>query len=156
MLARILVVVLLGVSLVSCSTQNQDPISALEKMTFEKQLEFFPEVSFDDLKDKIAMGVTVVDVNHPKTFQTGHIPTAQNFTMNAKNLSEILPSDKTAEIVTYCGSPTCTAWLTGAKEIHKLGYENVTHFHGGLAGWVQAGGELENGEQQGTEHQEHS
>ncbi len=57
-------------------------------------------------------------------------------------IAKALP-DKTAEIVTYCANPRCTASPMLAKRLQKLGYTNVKEFPGGIAGWKAAGKPVE-------------
>ena len=47
----------------------------------------------------------------------------------------MLPADKNALIVAYCGGPKCGAWKKAAKAAAALGYTNIKHFSGGISGW---------------------
>jgi rhodanese-related sulfurtransferase len=51
----------------------------------------------------------------------------------------VLPADKGALVVAYCGSPSCGAYAQAAAAAVKLGYTNVRHYPGGLSGWKEAG-----------------
>jgi rhodanese-related sulfurtransferase len=103
-----------------------------------------PEISLTDLKKLVdTKGATIIDANSAESFDTGHIPTAVSFAKNEKNFASILPSDKKALLVAYCGGPMCTAWQEAAKEAQKLGYKNIKHFKGGLKGWKDSGNTLE-------------
>lgn len=55
----------------------------------------------------------------------------------------MLPKDKSALVIAYCGSPMCGAWHEGAEAIAALGHTNVKHFKGGIKGWREAGGAIE-------------
>lgn len=104
----------------------------------------YGELDYKELKEKIGNNsVTIIDVNSPESYKLGHIPTAISYYAHQEDLASVLPLDKGAEIVCYCGGPSCTAWLRGADAVSELGYTNVKHFKGGLSGWSQAGGELE-------------
>ncbi len=48
-----------------------------------------------------------------------------------------LPKD--AQIVVYCGGPTCPQSRLAAEKLLKLGYENVRAYEGGLEEWKAAG-----------------
>jgi rhodanese-related sulfurtransferase len=50
---------------------------------------------------------------------------------------------KDAEIITYCGGPTCPQSMQAAKKLSELGYTNVRAFEEGLEGWKAAGYSLE-------------
>ena len=104
----------------------------------------FPDVTIADLKSAIAdKKVTVIDVNGTKSYKKGHIPTAINFDDHEKNLAAVLPKDKDALIVAYCGSPKCKAYKEAATAAQELGYKNVRHLSAGIAGWKDAGEKVE-------------
>ena len=96
-----------------------------------------------DLKSAIAAKTAVLlDANGSESFAKGHIPGAIDFTANEKDLAKVLPADKGALIIAYCGGPKCGAWKSAASAVAKLGYTNVKHFSGGLKGWQEAGEKL--------------
>lgn len=100
-------------------------------------------VSVADLKQAIATkSVTLLDANGSESFAKGHLPSAIDFEANKADLAKVLPADKGALIVAYCGGPKCGAWKDAAAAAVKLGYTNVQHFAGGLAGWKEAGEQL--------------
>ncbi len=104
----------------------------------------FPDVTITDLKSAIAAKeATVIDVNGSKSFKKGHIPTAINFDAHQNNLAAVLPKDKDALIVAYCGGPKCKAYKEAATAAEKLGYKNVKHLSAGIAGWKSAGEKVE-------------
>lgn len=96
----------------------------------------YHEVSKTELSQLIEKKqVFVVDVNSSSSFKEKHIPTAIHYGENKKNFAKMLPADKNALIVAYCGGVKCTAWESAAEAACKLGYKNVKHFKGGLSGW---------------------
>lgn len=98
------------------------------------------DISHDDLKAAIAAGkVTLIDVNGSDTYNAGHIPGAINFEANADKLASLLPADKSALVVAYCGNEKCGAYKQGVAAAEKLGYTNVQHYSKGIAGWKKAG-----------------
>ncbi len=102
------------------------------------------EISLDDLKKAIdTKSVFLVDANSAKTYSKGHLPGAVSFAKNEKNFASLLPTDKSALIVAYCGGPMCSAWEDAAEAATKAGYTNIKHFKGGLKGWKSAGLALE-------------
>lgn len=105
-----------------------------------------PEVTLDELKKLVeAKGATLIDANSEVTYDKGHIPGAVNYSKNAKNFAAVLPKDKSATVVAYCGGPLCTAWEDAAKAAKALGYTNVKHFKGGIKVWTDAGQKVEKG-----------
>lgn len=105
------------------------------------------DISLEDLKKAIAdKKVTLIDCNGAESYKKGHLPGAVDFASAKEDLAKSLPADKAALVVAYCGSEKCTAYKAGADAAAKLGYTNVKHFSGGLAGWTKAGEKLETAE----------
>ncbi len=106
----------------------------------------YPDISITDLKAAIeAKKVTVIDVNGTSSWKKGHIPTAVDFGTKKAELAKVLPADKGALVVAYCGGPTCGAYAAAAKAAKELGYTNVKHLSAGISGWMQAGEKTEAG-----------
>jgi rhodanese-related sulfurtransferase len=102
--------------------------------------EKFPVIAREDLVQAMAAGpMTLIDANGSSSFRSGRLPGAIDYAARKAELAQILPADKGALIVAYCGSEACPSWRAAAA----LGYTNVRHFKAGLAGWRQAGGKLE-------------
>ena len=103
-----------------------------------------PDISIKELKKAIAdKNVTVVDVNGTESWEKGHIPTAIDFEANSEKFAKVLPQDKNALVVAYCGGPKCMAYKQAAQAAQKLGYKNVKHLSAGISGWKEAGQKLE-------------
>src|SRR5687767_3340503 len=106
------------------------------------------DVSIKDLKKAIEeKKVTVIDVNGTESYAEGHIPTAIDFEAKKDKLKEVLPKEKDALIVAYCGGPQCGAYKSAVKAATALGYTNVKHMSAGIAGWKKAGEKLEKAEE---------
>jgi rhodanese-related sulfurtransferase len=60
-------------------------------------------------------------------------------------LASVLPKDKHALIVAYCGNPRCPAYRAAATAAKKLGYKNIKHLTAGIQGWKEAGEKTEKG-----------
>ncbi len=104
----------------------------------------FPDISIADLKVAIASKkVTVIDVNGSDSFSAGHVPSAIDFETKGSSLASLLPADKGALVVAYCGGPSCNAYKAAAKKAEALGYTNVKHLSAGISGWKKAGEALE-------------
>lgn len=100
----------------------------------------YPDVSIKELKKSIeSKQVTVIDVNGSESFEKAHIPGAIDFEASEEKLASILPKDKNALIVAYCGGPKCMAYKQAAKKAEALGYKNVKHLSAGISGWKEAG-----------------
>lgn len=104
----------------------------------------FPDISLKDLKSAVAAKkVTLLDVNGSDSYKKAHIPTAHNFETVKGDLAKVLPEDKNALVVAYCGGPQCGAYQAAAKAAKELGYTNVKHFSAGISGWKGAGEKTE-------------
>jgi rhodanese-related sulfurtransferase len=99
----------------------------------------FPDISIAELKKAIAeKKVVLIDVNGAESYKSGHIPTAVDFTKVQGDIASVLPKDKDALVVAYCGGPSCSAYTRAAKAASKLGYTNVKHLSAGISGWLKA------------------
>ncbi len=104
----------------------------------------YADISQADLKAAIAAGkVALIDVNGTDSYKSGHIPGAIDFETNSAKLASLLPADKSALVVAYCGGPQCHAYKAGAAAAEKLGYTNVKHFTQGIQGWKKSGEAME-------------
>jgi rhodanese-related sulfurtransferase len=100
----------------------------------------YPNIEIKELKTAIAAKTaTILDVNGSESWQKGHIPGAIDFEANKDKLASVLPKDKGALVVAYCGGPWCGAYQAAAKAAEKLGYTNVKHLTAGISGWREAG-----------------
>ena len=104
----------------------------------------YPDITINELKTAIhSKSVTLLDANGTDSFKDGHIPGAINFEAAKDKLAKVLPKDKSALIVAYCGGPQCQAYQAAAKAAEKLGYTNVKHLTAGISGWHDAGEKME-------------
>jgi len=98
------------------------------------------DITIPELKAALASGqVTLLDANGTKSWQEGHIANAVDFKASEAKLASLLPKDKSALVVAYCGSPKCMAYKAAVSAAQKLGYTNVQHMPAGIKGWVAAG-----------------
>jgi len=82
----------------------------------------------------------------PETYyQQKHLPGAINLPHDVSDevISKVLPA-KQAEIIVYCASGPCPNSGILAQRLVHLGYQNVSDFHIGKAGWEEAGYEFVN------------
>jgi rhodanese-related sulfurtransferase len=98
-----------------------------------------PEIDLTELKGLVdKQAVFVIDANGDSSFKSGRIPGAIHFSKYENKLETVLPKDKSALIVAYCGGPKCTAWEDAAKEAKAKGYSNIKHLRAGIKGWSEA------------------
>lgn len=90
-----------------------------------------------------AKTVTVLDVNGSDSFKEGRIPGAIDYIAQKKKLAALLPKQKDALIVAYCGNEYCNAYLAAATAAKELGYTNVKHYAPGIDGWTKSGAKVE-------------
>jgi len=106
----------------------------------------YPDISQAELKQAIASKtVVLLDANGSDSYRSGHIPGAIDFAADQEHLASLLPADKHALVVAYCGGEKCTAYKAAAAAAVKLGYVNVRHFAPGISGWKQSGEKTEPG-----------
>jgi len=99
----------------------------------------YPDISITELKEKIeAKEVTVIDVNGTRSYEAAHVPSAIDFASNKDELAKLLPEDKGALIVAYCGGPSCSAYQRAANAAKEMGYTNIKHMSAGMSGWLAA------------------
>ena len=114
----------------------------------EKKDQKVEDISVKDLKKAIEeKKVTVIDVNGTDSYKEGHVPTAIDFEAKKDKLKDVLPKEKDALVVAYCGGPQCGAYKAAVKAATALGYTNVKHMSAGIAGWKKAGEKLEKPEE---------
>jgi rhodanese-related sulfurtransferase len=104
----------------------------------------YTDISIADLKSAIEKkDVTLIDANGTDSYRNGHIPGAIDFEADGSHLEKVLPKDKNAMIVAYCGGPQCMAYKAAAKKVLAMGYTNVKHLPAGISGWKDAGEKTE-------------
>jgi rhodanese-related sulfurtransferase len=104
----------------------------------------FVDISHQELKTVVAQKKAVIfDVNGTESYKEGHIPGAIDFVANQDKIASLLPADKNALIVAYCGNEQCPAYQQAANAAAKLGYTNIKHYAPGIDGWKKSGAPLE-------------
>lgn len=101
--------------------------------------EGYPDISAAELRGLLGRGVTVLDCNGTDSYQVEHIPGAVDYLGGYLHLKRLLPADKNALIVAYCGGARCPMYKLGADDARRLGYRNIRHLSGGLQGWKELG-----------------
>jgi rhodanese-related sulfurtransferase len=111
------------------ATQAVDPHAAFAKLEVD--------VVAQGIKDET---IVAVDANGEETRKEfGTLPGAVLLS-NARTfeLSE-LPTDKSSELVFYCGNEQCTSAPKAAARAREAGYTAVKVMPAGIRGWVKAG-----------------
>ena len=88
----------------------------------------------------------LIDALSPNSFSARHIPGAKNIPNGPNFLKEFegnIGAPKDAKIIVYCSSATCMASVRAAETLERAGYTNVTHYKDGLAGWQDAGYQMD-------------
>ena len=102
------------------------------------------DISHADLQAAIAKkSAVILDVNGSESFAEGRIPGAIDYIANEKKLAKLLPKDKGALVVAYCGNEQCSAYQAAASAAVALGYTTVKHYAPGIDGWIKSGAKIE-------------
>jgi rhodanese-related sulfurtransferase len=81
----------------------------------------------------------LVDARPTARYLEGHIPKA--ISIYAKDLPDkldLLPKDKSRQVIFYCGGPTCPYTGESIKLAQGAGYTNLKGFQGGMPAWKKA------------------
>lgn len=92
-------------------------------------------------------GAVIVDARPARKFKKAHVPTAINISdREFEDKLDLLPADKGAELIYYCGGYKCPlSYKSAAKAVEK-GYTNVKLFQAGYPAWKEAYGVEEGAE----------
>jgi rhodanese-related sulfurtransferase len=102
------------------------------------------DISQPDVEAAVATrSAVILDVNGSDSYRDGHIPGAIDYIAHKQDLAKLLPADKNALIIAYCGDIHCTAYRQAAYAALDLGYTNVRHFAPGIKGWKDSGERIE-------------
>ncbi|MDQ6926576.1 MAG: rhodanese-like domain-containing protein [Candidatus Eremiobacteraeota bacterium] len=84
---------------------------------------------------------TLVDVREPNEWATGHIPDAVPIPRGTLEWVADERVPRTVPVVVYCAAGGRSA--LAADTLQGMGYEHVTSLCGGIVGWADAGGEID-------------
>ena len=126
---------------VGCNQHPSESKPKVEAAKVEAEATKLPELSVSAvaaaLKDKSAV---VVDANGAETREKfGVVPGALLLSDHRNYALTELPSDKSQELVFYCGGTQCRASDTAATRAAGAGYAKVSVMRDGIKGWVSAG-----------------
>jgi rhodanese-related sulfurtransferase len=105
----------------------------------------YQEISFDYAKKLQAEGqIMFVDARPERVFNKSTIPGSVNVPdTKFEEFKHLLPSDKSAGFVAYCGGYACEKSHIVAEKSLALGYKKVLVYAGGLPEWEKMGGTME-------------
>lgn len=101
-------------------------------------------VSAEYVKDVLDKDIaTVIDARPAKRkYANGHVPGAINIPNSSfDKMTDMLPADKTSELIFYCGGMKCPLSVKSATKAIALGYNKTRVFQGGYPEWKKAFGE---------------
>lgn len=75
------------------------------------------------------------DARPMKRFGKAHVPSARPAHPKDENFLSLLPEDKGALLVFYCGGPTCPYTGIAVDMAQKAGHTNLKGYQAGLPGW---------------------
>jgi rhodanese-related sulfurtransferase len=78
------------------------------------------------------------DARPVKRFGKAHVPSAKPAHPKDDNFLSLLPGDKAALLVFYCGGPTCPYTGISVEKAGKAGYTNLKGYQAGLPGWKKS------------------
>jgi len=98
------------------------------------------EISVEELLKIMTGGdaYSLFDARPVKRFGDAHIPSARPAFPKDENFLSLLPADKDALLVFYCGGPTCPYTGEAVGKAQEAGYTNLKGFQAGLPGWKKS------------------
>jgi len=96
----------------------------------------FPAMSWSEVSAAMNDGAVLIDARSASQYAEGHIEGAVNVPSGADQAAfAALPSDKSTQLITYCGGPACSASTKVARVAAELGYSQVAEYKGGYPEW---------------------
>lgn len=98
-------------------------------------------ITRNQLREKLADDVTLVDVLAPDKYREYHLPEARNVPLDDQfddGIQQAVP-DKSQPVVVYCYDKDCPASPAAARRMDELGYEQVFDYEAGKIDWKTAG-----------------
>jgi len=124
--------------LIQVDQEPGQPAKSIKKIIFG--LPAGLEINKDELL-KIMNGgekYYLFDARPTKVFDCGYLPTATSAFPDGKDFLSVLPEDKAALLVFYCGGPTCPFTGKAIKKAQEAGYTNMKGFQAGIPAWNKA------------------
>ncbi|MDB4521915.1 rhodanese-like domain-containing protein [Gammaproteobacteria bacterium] len=124
--------------LIQAEQEPGQPAKSIKKIIFG--LPPGVEIGKDELLKIMSSGdkYYLFDARPTKVFDCGYLPTATSAFPDGKDFLSVLPEDKGALLVFYCGGPTCPFTGKAIKKAQEAGYTNLKGFQAGLPAWNKA------------------
>jgi len=117
------------------------PLMAAEKETFTPYTSIVEADVVKGIVDGKTVGIVIDARPKVKKYDKGHIPGALSMpTSQFDKMKGLLPADKGALIVFYCGGLKCALSHKNAFKAEKLGYTNIKVFAKGYPNWKKVYG----------------
>ena len=133
-------------SIITYEVVGEDKIAIDIKQKLAKLPAGVTVIKTEELKGLIDKRVYMVlaDARPESRYNQAHLPGAVSITVEKLKEQEanILPPDKNALIIYYCGGLTCGLSTSNAELTKKLGYTNVKVYLEGEPAWGKAGYKL--------------
>ena len=124
------------------STGKPEESGKAEEASFKQFHTIVDAAVVKEIVDAKTMGVVIDARPKKKKYDKGHIPGALSLpTSKFDKMKGLLPADKDALIVFYCGGLKCALSHKAAFKAEKLGYTNVKVFAKGYPSWKKTYGE---------------
>ena len=132
---KVMLLTLMAVSFIAA------PLMAAEKETFTPYHTIVEANFVKGIVDGKTVGIVIDARPKIKKYDKGHIPGALSMpTSQFDKMKGLLPADKGALIVFYCGGLKCALSHKNAFKAEKLGYTNIKVFAKGYPNWKEVYG----------------
>ncbi len=112
----------------------------------------FPELQGEQAREAFHAGVLFLDARLPMDYWLGHIPSALNLPVRAKDFKSRLldfmishKGEPDTRVVVYCGGCCSTDSLLLAHRLQDFGFKYVQIYRDGYPGWARAEQPIETG-----------
>ena len=123
--------------LIEAEREAGQPATKIKKIVFA--LPPGVEINVEELL-KIMTGKEpyyLYDARPVRRFGKAHIPSARPAHPRDDNFLSLLPEDKDALLIFYCGGPTCPHTGFAVDKARKAGYTSLKGYQAGLPGWIK-------------------
>jgi rhodanese-related sulfurtransferase len=129
-----LVLLLFPIIFSSCNQADQTIYGSVDKMLEVKKskVDYISATELNELFEKQAPGLKVVDVREPFEFEEGHIPGSINVPRGVLEFSDQL-TNRRNKVILYSGHQKRSS--LSAINLHKLKFREVRVLEGGFAAW---------------------
>ena len=142
-MTRILTTLVLSLGLLTTSVAvaKEEPAKDTKKSAEQQRILDCDEVTLADLSKemKADKDLHIFDANGQGVRDRYGVIPGATLLMKTFDPAKVLPEDKAAKLVFYCGGIRCMAAPRAAIKALDDGYKNVRVLKVGISGWVDAG-----------------